>query len=81
MGSRISTVWDLISVGFGLILVGFGIVIVVMLTSTKSGEAHGAGVVMIGPLPIVFGSDAKWASVAIALAAVLAFLTLLLYVV
>lgn len=31
---------------------------------------------MIGPIPIIFGTDAKWAIVAIVLAAVLLFLGL-----
>lgn len=39
-------------------------------------EVRGGGVVMIGPIPIIFGSDAKWASVAI----VLAILLLVVYV-
>jgi len=33
---------------------------------------------MVGPIPIVFGSDAKWATIAIVLAIVLILLTVLL---
>jgi uncharacterized protein (TIGR00304 family) len=32
---------------------------------------RGGGVIMIGPIPIIFGSDAKWTGVAIVLAIVL----------
>jgi uncharacterized protein (TIGR00304 family) len=36
---------------------------------------------MIGPIPIIFGTDAKWASIAIILAIVLVLLSILLYLV
>ncbi|MDG7008998.1 MAG: DUF131 domain-containing protein [Nitrososphaerota archaeon] len=42
----------------------------------QGGEVKGGGVVMIGPIPIVFGSDAKWASAAIFLAIVLILVSL-----
>jgi len=42
---------------------------------------RGGGVVMIGPIPIIFGSDAKWASIAIGLAIVLVLLWIVLYLV
>lgn len=42
----------------------------------SGGEVKGGGVVMIGPIPIIFGSDAKWASIAIVLAIALVVLAL-----
>jgi uncharacterized protein (TIGR00304 family) len=64
---------DLVQAGFLLVLVGFVVLAASMLRSAKNGggQVKGGGVVMIGPIPIIFGSDAKWASVAIALAIVL----------
>jgi uncharacterized protein (TIGR00304 family) len=69
---------DLVFVGLGVILAGF---LVIFLAMTKSGDpskedekhdqVRGGGVILIGPIPIVFGSDAKWASVAVVLAIVL----------
>lgn len=47
----------------------------------QKGRVQGGGVVMIGPIPVVFGSDAKWASIAIILAVILVALSLLLYLV
>ena len=41
----------------------------------------GAGVVMVGPIPIVFGSDSRWASIAIVLAMVLIALSLVALVI
>ncbi len=75
--------FDVVTVGILLILAGFAVVVIGTLTSAKKagGEVKGAGVVMIGPIPIVFGSDAKWASVAIVLAIVLVALSLLYHLV
>ncbi len=65
---------DLVYVGVALILAGVAALLVVALRSEpregKAGVAGGA-VVMVGPVPIVFGSDFRWAGVAIALAIVL----------
>jgi uncharacterized protein (TIGR00304 family) len=71
---------DLVTVGVVLLLVGFGIVMAAMFRS-GSGDAKvkGGGVVLIGPIPLVFGSDAKWAAVAIVLAIVLVVLSLVSY--
>ncbi len=45
----------------------------------KEGSVvKGGGVVMIGPVPIIFGSDMKWASVAIVLAIILIVLAVVL---
>jgi len=71
-----------VTAGLLLIIAGFGVVMV-SLVSRESGtktEVKGGGVIMIGPIPIIFGSDAKWASVAIALAIVLILVYFLLWV-
>jgi uncharacterized protein (TIGR00304 family) len=64
-----------------LALVGFGVVVVAMLSSAGKGEVKGGGVVLVGPIPIVFGTDAKWATAAILLAIVLIALSLVYYLV
>jgi uncharacterized protein (TIGR00304 family) len=71
---------DLIVAGLVLVFVGFAVVAMSMFKGYGRGEGKvkGGGVVMIGPIPIIFGSDAKWASVAIGLAIALVLLTLLL---
>ncbi len=68
--------------GMVLVLVGLGVVALAMFSGGRQGqtEVRGGGVVMVGPVPIIFGSDMRWASVAILLAIVLVLLTLLLYV-
>ena len=64
---------DLVTVGILVVLAGFAVVLVSTLGGPGEGktEVRGGGVLMIGPIPIIFGSDMKWASVAIALAIVL----------
>ncbi|HXW94800.1 MAG TPA: DUF131 domain-containing protein [Nitrososphaerales archaeon] len=71
---------DLVLAGVLLVLVGFGVILVAMLSQArKEGvEVKGGGVIMIGPVPIIFGSDMKWASVAIVLTIVLIVLTVVL---
>jgi uncharacterized protein (TIGR00304 family) len=48
-------------VGFLLMILGiaitFGVVMLIIL-QTK-GEVRGGGIIMIGPIPIIFGSDSK----------------------
>ena len=69
---------DLVPAGMLLVIVGFGVVIFAMLShGGKEGtEVKGGGVVLIGPIPIIFGSDMKWASIAIVLAIILIVVTL-----
>lgn len=71
-------------IGIGIILVGFLVVFLATAVSGKPSEeggrrtdVRGGGVIMIGPIPIVFGSDAKWASIAMVLAIVLIVVVLL----
>ena len=72
---------DLAFLGLALVLVGFGIVAIALVSSGGRGEVKGGGVILVGPVPIVFGSDAKWATVAIVLAIVLVALSLIYYLV
>jgi uncharacterized protein (TIGR00304 family) len=69
----------------GLAIAAAGIVVIVFAVIVSSsrhegdGKARvkGAGVVMVGPIPIVFGTDIRWTVVAIVLAIVLLALGLL----
>ena len=72
--------FDLALAGVLLVLVGFAVMVVAMLSQGRreGADVKGGGVVLIGPVPIVFGSDMKWASVAIVLAIILIVLTVVL---
>jgi uncharacterized protein (TIGR00304 family) len=68
----------------GLIIIVIGVVIVVLavlLSSAKSGTAKvkGAAVIMIGPIPIILGSDKKSVKTVLALALALTVALIILY--
>ena len=65
----------LTSVGFMLMLAGFAVLIVALILAFAGGRGKGGGVILIGPFPIVFGSDAKTAKsmIYLALALIVAF--------
>lgn len=75
---------SLLPVGLLFLFVGTFIVLLALLLSTernRPSETKFGGVVMVGPIPIIFGSDAKWASIAVVLAIVLVALALVYYVI
>jgi len=74
-------VLDLVLAGVLLVFVGIIIVAVSLLGNSGHTGVKGAGVFLIGPIPIVIGSDAKWVSIAIALTIVLVVLTFELHMV
>jgi uncharacterized protein (TIGR00304 family) len=78
---RILTVIDLTIVGVLLILAGFAVLFISAFrnASVDDKRVRGGAVIMIGPIPIVFGSDMKWASVAIVLAIILIVVAFVLY--
>ncbi|MEM2202017.1 MAG: DUF131 domain-containing protein [Candidatus Bathyarchaeia archaeon] len=71
-GSYAETLYEL-----GVILIFTGVIIVLVafvllfLSSIKNGKAHGGGALIIGPFPIIFGSDKEsvktvlWLSIAL----------------
>ncbi len=72
--------FDLVALGILFVFAGFAVIFVAVILSASAkpnteGKVRGGGVVMIGPIPLVFGSDMKWASVAIVLALVLILVT------
>jgi uncharacterized protein (TIGR00304 family) len=74
---------DLVFLGVAIILVGFLVVFLAMMLASRSSrggegrtQVKGGGVILIGPIPIIFGSDAKWTSIAIVLTIVLIILVL-----
>lgn len=71
---------DIVAIGLALVFIGLGILLIAVVGSS-SGDAgvKGGGVLMIGPIPVIFGSDAKWATVAIVLAIVLIGLSVVIY--
>ena len=64
---------ELIFAGIALIFIGFLLVFIGTLMTAASGETdvEGGGVIMIGPIPIVFGTSRGAATIAMILAVVL----------
>ena len=74
----------LIPIGMMLIFIGFLIIIIdlIMHYGMRGGtesRVRGGGVVIVGPVPIVFGSDKKMAVIAAIIGAVLTLITVLTY--
>ncbi len=68
----------LIMLGVVVLIVGFLLILVSAIASGRS-EVRGGGVLLVGPIPIVFGSDAQTAKWLIVLAMVLTILAFTLY--
>lgn len=63
-------------IGFMLIIFGFVLAFVVMIvmafrSSGMSGKGRTAGIVLIGPIPIIFGSDKESVKILMILAIIL----------
>ncbi len=63
------------TIGLGLIFAGIIIIVLaIILASSRGatkGQVKGAGVIMIGPIPIIFGTDKKSVKTVLVLAIVL----------
>ena len=71
------------SLGVALIAVGIIIIVVAIILASTSGnnKVKGAGVVMIGPVPIIFGADKKSIKTVLVLALTLTFVVIIAMVV
>jgi len=78
---------ELITLGILITFIGFFIIFFTIIysifKSAGKGEvkAEGGGVIIIGPIPIVFGSSQKVAKIVMILAIVLLIVTILFYLV
>ncbi len=74
----------LIPIGMILIFIGFLVIIIDLMMhygvkGNTESRVRGGGVVIIGPVPIVFGSDKKMAVTAAIIGTVLTLITVLTY--
>ncbi len=67
-------------VGFALVIFGFMLafvaIILLAIRSSGGGKTRGGGVLLIGPIPIIFGTDRESAKVLIVLAIILVLIVL-----
>ena len=64
------------TIGFGLVLIGFVLALVaVILLATKSANSRaktrGGGILLIGPIPIMFGTDRESVKILVILSIIL----------
>ncbi|MCW3994552.1 MAG: DUF131 domain-containing protein [Candidatus Bathyarchaeota archaeon] len=75
----------LFGLGIALIIIGIAIMVAaIILASTgggRKGKVKGAGVIMVGPIPIIFGTDKKSVKTVLAMALALTVALFILWVV
>jgi uncharacterized protein (TIGR00304 family) len=74
------------SVGIALVVAGIVVIIAAIIfaslgSAKKGGKVRGAGVIMIGPIPIIFGTDKKSVKTVLMLALALTVIALIIIVV
>ena len=73
------------ALGIALIVVGILVIAAATIIASRGGaktnKVHGAGVIMIGPIPIIFGTDKKSVKAVVALALALTIVVLIIVVV
>lgn len=75
-----TTYLALLLAGFVIVFIGI-LIIFLSLVSHGRGKVEGGGVVIIGPIPIIFGSSQKISILLVILAIILTVLVLLMYIV
>ena len=72
------------SVGIALVIVGIIVIVVAIIVasigSSKKSKVRGAGVIMIGPIPIIFGTDKKSVKTVLSLALALTIVALIIII-
>jgi len=72
------------SLGFLLILTGIIVIVAAIILASKSsakkGRVRGAGIIMIGPIPIIFGTDKKSVKTFLTMALALAIIALIIII-
>lgn len=72
------------SIGLTLVFVGFAIALIAVVllflkgSKSKSGKMRGGGAVIIGPIPIIFGTDKESVKIILVLSIILVALLLIL---
>ena len=72
------------SLGFVLIIAGIIVIFAAIILASKGNEkksrVQGAGIIMIGPIPIIFGTDKKSVKTVLTLALALTIIALIIIV-
>ncbi len=72
------------SLGFLLIVAGIIVIVAAIILaskgSAKKGRVRGAGIIMIGPIPIIFGTDKKSVKTVLTMALALTIIALIIII-
>ena len=72
------------SIGFVFIVAGIVVIVAAIILaskgSSKKSRVRGAGIIMIGPIPIIFGTDKKSVKTVLALALAITIIVLVILV-
>jgi len=60
----------LFGTGLLLVLAGFALAFFVTVATGSKGQTRGGGVILIGPIPIIFGMDRRMVKILVAFAVV-----------
>jgi uncharacterized protein (TIGR00304 family) len=73
------------ALGIVLVIIGIVVIVAAIVFASKGksnkGNMRGAGVIMIGPIPIIFGTDKKSVKTVLALALALTVVALIIVVI
>ncbi len=73
---------SLMIIGVLLVLIGFTLLIIGFLReSSRETRVEGGGVIIVGPIPIVFGSSQKISIILLVLAIILTLLSIILFII
>jgi len=63
----------------GIVIMAIAFLLILISGDKRKGEARDGGVIMIGPVPIVFGTDKRSIKIVLVLSIVLTTLTIVTY--
>lgn len=71
----------IIIAGIAVIIIGFILVFVgtALQASSKTGEVKSGGVILIGPIPIIFGNDKSFTIIAVIMAIIIMVVSYILF--
>jgi uncharacterized protein (TIGR00304 family) len=73
------TLWGIILIFLGFIVAFLGIIISIIGSMREGGgEVEGGGIIMIGPIPLIFGKGSRWILPALIIAIFLILLSIII---
>ena len=71
---------NIMILGIVIIFIGFIIILLAVAKTMRGGKVEAGGVVIVGPIPIVFGTSARATKMVLILAITLTILAIILFI-